>query len=102
LGTHQPIYLTLWAEVVGIFQGISSDDLYTYVEIDNKLLLFPRESMESRIILNKLNRALIGKKIAMLKTDSPQQPIIIKPFTVTTEAVKRRSQDGRYSYSLKR
>lgn len=93
MASHQPIYLTLWAEVVGIFQGISSDDLYTYVEIANKLLLFPRESMESRIILNKLNRLLIGQKITMLKTDNPQQPIIIKPFTVTTEAVKRRSQN---------
>ena len=167
MAPHQPIYLTLWAEVVGIFQGISSDDLYTYVEVDNKLLLFPRESTESCIILNKLNRELIGRKIgprkeiqlrpweeirgtlsrleadefkisailscthkdmaitfskgsqeatilkqtlnnllgqkiAILKTDSPQQPIIIKPFTVTTEAVKRRSQIGRYSYSLEK
>ena len=167
MSPDQPNYLNVCAEVLEINQSTSFDDLCTYVEIDNKLLLFPRESMGSCVILDRLNGVLVGRKIGprkeiqlrpweeirgtlsrleadefkisailscthkdfaitfskgsqeatilkqtlnnllgqkitILKTDSPQQPIIIKPFTVTTEVVRRRSQNIRYAYSLER
>lgn len=65
------IHLPLWTEIVGTFHGLFADDRFTYVKVNDKLLSFPKESMESEIIRDKLNNALIGRKIGLLRCDEP-------------------------------
>ena len=72
------IRLTLWTEVVGTFRGLHSNDSYTYVKIDDKLLVFPRESLESKIIQRKLLSSPVGLKIGILRCDELMKPILVR------------------------
>jgi hypothetical protein len=78
LNRQQPIYLTFWAEILGIFRGLSFDNSYLYVTIGDNQIFFPRESLASRIVQQKLHRKLIGRKIALLRCDEPATPILIR------------------------
>ena len=80
LGQSRTIHLTFWTEIVGIFRGISSDDYYTYIKIDDKVLFFPRESRESKLVQYKLNSKSMGRKLGILYCDEPTRPILIRTF----------------------
>jgi hypothetical protein len=82
-GTHtssqlQSVNLPLWTEVVGVFNGLSSDDSRIYVNIGNKTLCLPKESIESEIELDKLHQGLIGQKIGLLRTDEPMKQLVVR------------------------
>ena len=72
------IRLTLWTEVVGTFRGLYSNDSYTYVKIDDKLLVFPRESLESKIVQRRLLSSPVGLKIGILRCDELMKPILVR------------------------
>lgn len=74
------MHLAVWTEIVGIFRDISSDDSCTYVQINDKVLSFPKETLESKLIHHKLNSRLIGSKIGILRCDEPTRPISIRTF----------------------
>ena len=80
LGQSRTIYLKCWTEIVGIFRGISSDDSYTYIKINDKVLFFPRESRESKLVQHKLSSKSIGQKLGILYCDEPTRPILIRTF----------------------
>jgi hypothetical protein len=69
---------TLWTEIVGIFHELSSNGSYTYVKIGNNIIFFPKESLESKIVHNRLCRKLIGQKIGLLRCDEPNTPVLIR------------------------
>jgi len=69
LAEHAEMRLPFWSEIVGTFQGLFTDDGFVYVRINNKLLSFSKESMESEILRNKLDNALVGQKIGVLRCD---------------------------------
>ncbi len=54
--------LGAWVEIVGKLIGISSDAHFTYLEIGNKVLSFPRESMQSEIIEKQLSQNSMAEK----------------------------------------
>ena len=70
--------LPLWTEIVGVFCRVLSDDSYLYVKIENKLLCFAKESVESNIVQEKLRHDLIGRKIGLLRTDEPMKPLRVR------------------------
>lgn len=79
LAEHAEMRLPFWSEIVGTFQGLFTDDGFVYVRINNKLLSFSKESMESEILRNKLDNALVGQKIGVLRCDEgPLQIRIVK------------------------
>jgi hypothetical protein len=71
----QPTNFPLWTEVVGVFCELFSDDSCIYVRISNRLLCFPRESIESDIVRGKLSQELIGRKIGLLRTGERMKPL---------------------------
>lgn len=67
-------------EIVGKLCGISSDDDFTYLRIGDKVLSFPRQSIQAEIIEKQLSGELIGRKIALLSTDDPVTPLLVRIF----------------------
>ena len=70
-------FLEQWMEIRGKLNKISKDDYCLYLNIDNKVLEFKKESTEASLIQNILDESCIGKEIAILKTDLQDKPIII-------------------------
>jgi len=73
---EKEVRLPPWSEIVGTFYGLFEDEGFTYVKINDKLLSFPKESIDSEIICGKLNSALIGCKIGILRCD--ERPLLIR------------------------
>lgn len=69
--------LEQWMEIRGKLNKISKDNYCLYLEIDNKVLEFRKESTEALLIQNILTESSIGKEIGLLKTDLQDKPIII-------------------------
>ena len=74
---RKTFYLQIWMEIIGKLQGISRDDYYIYLEIDNKSIPFRRESREALYLKDKID-VFIGKSIALLRTDIPDKPILVR------------------------
>ena len=74
----QAVRLPLWSEVVGVFNGLSSDDSRIYINIGNKKLYIPKESIESETAVDNLHQGLIGHKIGLLHTDEPMKPLVVR------------------------
>jgi len=72
------IYLKPWMEIRGKLHKISEDDSHIYLSIGNKVIEFRKESDEGSYIKYKLNGDFVGKEIAILKTDIPKKPLIIR------------------------
>lgn len=77
LNTQKRFNLTPWMEITGELQGISKDDHCIYVGIDDKVLVFQKDSDEALHIQEKLNDGLIGRFISILRTDILEKPILI-------------------------
>ena len=67
--------------MVGVLQRLFCDESYVYLEIANRLISFRQELAGSAIILNGLSKNMIGKKIGVLLTDLPDNPIIVRIFS---------------------
>ncbi|MFH0896898.1 MAG: hypothetical protein V1850_02470 [Candidatus Bathyarchaeota archaeon] len=76
LSEHLP--LSVWSEVVGAFGGLSRDRAFTYVKIDGWLLTFHNESDEAIYVQERLDDNIIGRKIAILRTDILEKPILVR------------------------
>ena len=66
-----------WMEIVGKLQRLFIDDDYLYVEIDNNVLRFRKESDETSYLQRELD-GLVGKQIAVLRTNMPEKPILVR------------------------
>lgn len=75
---QKEVLLAFWMEVIGVYDGHHVNNDFVSVRIGDKLLSFPRQSIEAEIIQNQLKHELIGRKIALLRTDNPATPLLIR------------------------
>ena len=105
IGPRKEIPLRPWEEICGTLSGVEADEFKISAIIscnyEDLAITFSKGSQEATLLEKALNN-LMGQKIAILKTDSSQQPIIIKSFNASTEAIKRPSQNISHSHSLER
>lgn len=102
---RQEMQLRHWEEICGTLIGLEQDDFKISAVLSqshNKVveITFFKGSQEAVVLTQGIND-LLGRKITVLKTDNPRQPIIVRRFAVTTEVVKRPSQNLSHSYSVK-
>jgi len=70
--------LSFWDEIVGIFEGVSVDEDFTYITINDKLLAFHKDSNEGRHVTKRLANVKLGSRIAILRTDSIETPLLVR------------------------
>ena len=78
LANENLLFLESWMEIIGTLHKISEDDYFLYLGIDNKVLEFRKGSKQTLCILNRLDDSWIGQNIAILRTDLPDKPILIR------------------------
>jgi len=81
LTKRKQVHLRPWEEVVGTLKGIETDNqtisaVVTCTQSLDIAITYPKETAEATILQN-LN-SLLGQKIAILKTDSQEKPLIIR------------------------
>jgi len=72
------IHLEEWEEIVGVFKDISEEDSFIHINFENFQLIFDLESQEAKICQEKLDGAMPGDGISILKTDSSEKPILVR------------------------
>ena len=89
--THQQACLRPWEEALGTYKTleISKDEITLILSPAYKDLkiIFPKNSPEAKTLIKTLKNVPKGQKIALLKTDNPEKPLITRIFTETTDAV---------------
>jgi len=83
--THQEIHLNPWEEAIGTLDKIENSETQTIALLTctykkQIAIPLPKDQPETQ----KLQK-LLGQKIAILRTDNPEKPIIIRNFTATPE-----------------
>jgi len=71
------IYLTPYEEACGVFRGLEKDDYNVSIIFDDFQVIFNQDSVEAKIVEEKLNKGIIGERIAVLKTDITDKPLIV-------------------------
>ena len=87
--THQETQLEPWQEAIGTYEGLQINDEKITLTISthrNITLTFPSDTPEAETLTQALKETPKGTKIALLATDNPQKPLIIKTFNETTVA----------------
>ncbi len=84
--TRQNVQLTPWEEAVGTLDRVEEREAQTVAYLTcivKKQIAFslPKDDLETK----KLPK-LVGQKIAILRTDDPKKPIIIRTISVSTVA----------------
>lgn len=72
------LQLPLWSELVCTFNGLSANQHFTYIKTSRGLLAFRNGSVETTYVQEKLSKELIGHKIAILRTDIPEKPLVVR------------------------
>jgi hypothetical protein len=76
-----------WEEAIGKLEDlkIRENDVTLILTTQKTLYLsFPQNSSEAQILIRTLQNTPKGKKIAILKTDNPEKPLLIRTFNETT------------------
>jgi hypothetical protein len=81
--TEQKMYLAPWNEVLGTLNGIETADteliaFLTCTSEKHTAIAIQREPETEQQL-----RKLLGQKVAILRTDNPQTPLIIRPINNT-------------------
>jgi hypothetical protein len=84
--THEETHLNIWEEAVGRLEKVEESEtqtvaLLTCIYKKQIAIPLPKNQPETQ----KLQK-LLGQKIAILKTDNPEKPLIIRSFNETTAA----------------
>jgi len=86
--TYQETQLEPWQEAIGNFEALKiSEDKVTLTlthTVKNLVITFPKETPEAQTLLQALKSTQKGTKIAILKTDNPEKPIIIRTLNEAT------------------
>jgi hypothetical protein len=72
------VYLLPWCEFVGIYRGLFIKDDRIHLTISDNILSFLKDSVEAKVVQERLNDFLVGRKIAILRTDEPEKPLCIR------------------------
>ncbi|MBK5190960.1 MAG: hypothetical protein JJE19_05655 [Methanosarcinales archaeon] len=72
------IYLSPYEEACGVFRGLEKDDYSVSVLFEDFQVAFNSDSTEAKIVEEALVEAIPGEKIAILRTDIPEKPIIVR------------------------
>jgi len=75
------VILDEWKEIMGEFVELNEkDNLEVSISIqgENKKLVYPKKSKESRILKDELRDIEKGSKIGILRTDLDERPICIR------------------------
>ena len=83
--SKKSFHLKLWEEIVGKLHGVSNQNHYLYIEIGERVLSFQDNTEEETHVHNQDIRRLIGKTIAILQTDIPDKPILIRQICKRVE-----------------
>jgi len=83
--TLQETSLEPWQEAIGNLEDLKiSEDRVTVTLsriVRSFAITFPKETLEAQTLIQTLKKTPKGTKIALLKTDIPEKPLIIKPLT---------------------
>ncbi|MDI6811521.1 MAG: hypothetical protein QMD80_07635 [archaeon] len=74
----QAVYLDAYEEVIGTLRGIEKDEFTISLIFDDFQVIFNLDSEEGEIVEKTINSGLIGEKIGLLRTDSPDNPLIFR------------------------
>ena len=76
------MYLEPWTEIKGKLLKISQDEQYFYLDFDGSILVLRKEFTESVFNEEDLS-GFVGKEIAILRTDIPEKPLIVRLIKLT-------------------
>jgi predicted transcriptional regulator len=84
---RKKVHLRPWEEIVGTLKAIETDSqtisaVVACTQSLDLVITYPKETTEATILQN-LN-TLLGQKIAILKTDSQEKPLIVKTLNEKT------------------
>jgi hypothetical protein len=90
--TQRERQLEPWEEAIGNYESLRiSEDRVTLTlsptQKDIKIA-FPKDSPEAKVLIEAVKNIPKDAKIALLRTDNPERPIIIRTFNDTTVADK--------------
>ena len=92
--TRQETHLRPWEEAIGHFEALQVNEDNVVLTLTrtyrNIKIAFPKNSPEAQTITQTLANTPKGTKIALLKTDDPQKPLLLRILNATTVANKRR------------
>ena len=77
-GEMDVIRLREWEEIVGTFKGIEKDDFSINIILKDFKVAFNSDSTEAKIVEEALVEAIPGEKIAVIRTDILDKPIIVR------------------------
>jgi len=85
---EQRMYLRPWDEIIGTLNGIETTDtdviaLLTCTFEKHAAITIQKDSPETQQL-----KKLLGRKIAILKTDDPQKPLVIRTIAETNKPLK--------------
>jgi len=76
--SHSEVYLTPWSEVIGIYNGLRDEGQFLFMMIGEHSVVFPKDSIEAKSAKRQLNRELLKRKIAVLRTDPDTGHLLIR------------------------
>lgn len=76
--SQSEVHLPPWSEVVGIYHGLRDEGPFTFVIIGQKSVVLPKDSIEAELARKQLNRRLLKRKIAMLRTDPNTGHLLVR------------------------
>ena len=75
---HNIEWIKPWKEITGKLNDFSSDEYGVSLKVGDQVIIFDRDSREAACITEFLDEDFRGKYIAILKTDIPEKPVIIR------------------------
>jgi hypothetical protein len=80
--TRQETQLNPWEEAIGVYKALQITKGRATLKLTQtpkeKSISFPKDSPEAEILIDALSHIPKGTKLALLRTDSPNKPIIIR------------------------
>jgi hypothetical protein len=79
------VRLQPWEEIVGVLHSFENSKSGLCLKIGYTTLSFAAGSKEASCILEQINKNAIGREVAILRTDFPDKPILIRAITKSEE-----------------
>jgi hypothetical protein len=70
-----------WEEIVGVLHSFENNRNELCLKIGYATLAFAAESKEASCILEQINENVIGREVALLRTDRVEKPLVARLIT---------------------